>query len=496
MTTPSNARPIRLSRRSGQGVIVGFDGWNMTVMAVAGAILVISTTSYGFFAALLSAPLWLPIGIVGALQAQGMALPRLITLWLMKQVRHATGGSKTRFRPERPKVVGTLELPGGRTSIQIWQLGDFAAIYDPILKTVSITAELEVEGFLMLNMDERQDLSEQWASVLSSFTQRNGVTRVALQERTTPTTIEAARRFYSEEVSRRGTDESSPLAQNYVNVMDRSEEYAVAHRNYLTLTYSLLSLRKQVSSLGGGKAGIAALANVEAKNVAAALTAARIHVRKWLTDRDLAALVRTAMDPAYVPVVQGRHGNNEGVSLDAIGAMAFEEPRKNNAVVKSDSGWHTTMWIHEWPRSVAAIGFVEPIVFARHPVSNVAVSHIFTIVATPVKTTAALKRIKSEKKLWRANQTLKAKRNEHDNSSDTADWDALHSQEDSIVQGHGEFRYGGYLTVTGRDEEDLESAMAGMRNSLARTGMEAQVLYCQQAEAFLVNALPIGWGMK
>jgi hypothetical protein len=35
-----------------------------------------------------------------------------------------------------------------------------------------------------------------------------------------------------------------------------------------------------------------------------------------------------------------------------------------------------------------------------------------------------------------------------------------------------------------------------MRNALAQAEMEAQVLYCQQAEALMVNAIPIGLGMK
>ena len=38
--------------------------------------------------------------------------------------------------------------------------------------------------------------------------------------------------------------------------------------------------------------------------------------------------------------------------------------------------------------------------------------------------------------------------------------------------------------------------IAGMRNALSRAGMEAQILYCQQAEALMVNALPVGLGMK
>ena len=65
-----------------------------------------------------------------------------------------------------------------------------------------------------------------------------------------------------------------------------------------------------------------------------------------------------------------------------------------------------------------------------------------------------------------------------------------------IARGHGEFQYGAYLTVTAPDEERLDQAIAGMRNALSRAGMEAQVLYCQQAEALMVNALPIGMGMK
>ena len=75
-------------------------------------------------------------------------------------------------------------------------------------------------------------------------------------------------------------------------------------------------------------------------------------------------------------------------------------------------------------------------------------------------------------------------------------WHALEQRESEIVAGHGVFRYGGYLTVTGRNEEDLEQAVAGMRNALSTAAMEAQILYNQQAEALMVNALPIGRGLK
>ena len=50
--------------------------------------------------------------------------------------------------------------------------------------------------------------------------------------------------------------------------------------------------------------------------------------------------------------------------------------------------------------------------------------------------------------------------------------------------------------MTAPDEEQLDQALAGMRNALAQAEMEAQILYCQQAEALMVNAIPIGLGMR
>ena len=105
-------------------------------------------------------------------------------------------------------------------------------------------------------------------------------------------------------------------------------------------------------------------------------------------------------------------------------------------------------------------------------------------------------RIREEKKVWRGNERLRAKRGADGSAADEADWLALEKQEDELVAGHGEFRYGAYVTVTAADEDALEQSIAGARNALSRAGMEAQILYCQQAEALLVNALPLGLGMK
>ena len=487
------ARPARLPARSSQGIVLGLDPWQVASLLIAAAVILLGVQQLGPVGLLATAPVYLPLGIGAVIKTHGMSLPRWIAVWLNKSLRDATGANKEVFAPERVRNAGTLRLPGRLAAVELWDGDGMSCVYDPHARTATIMAELEAPGFLMKDLHERFDLAERWALVLASFTQRAGIKRVTMQERTTPATIQVARDQFDE----RAGDLNVPSAsRRYRAVMDRSESFAVAHRNYLTLTYDLVKLSAQLKALGGGKAAIQRLAAVEAGNVRDALDGAEVRVRRWLSIRDVAALARTAFDPDSVITIENRSGDARGVDPVAMGPTYMEEPKGKNAIVFTDSGVHTTMWIHEWPRAAAPVGFVNDLVFSRHPVTNAAISHIFTTVMTPVPVGTALKRIRQEKKTWRSNERMRARRGQDGSAVDRSDYEALEAQEDGLVSGHGEYQYAGYLTVTARDESELEQAVAGVRNSLSRAGMEAQILFAQQGEALLINALPIGLGLK
>ncbi len=489
-------RPVRLPRRSRQGIVLGMDAGQVGFLATAGVVVLAALGRFGPVGLVYTAPIYLTLGAASVISVRGISAPRLAGLWLLLQVRHAAGATTQKYRPEGVHLAGTLNLPGVRASVQLWEAEGIACVYNPGERSVSVTAELEVQGFLMHDTPERLDLAQQWSRVLAAFTQRPGIKRVTLQERTLPTTIKPAREHFEEVQLRRGPG-TGVVVENYQRVMDTSERFAVAHRNFLTFTLNLVALEAQVKALGGGKDAIIALATIEAGNLSDALSAATIKVRRWLSVRDIAALARVTFDPAFAATVQNRTGpEDSGVDPIGIGPMYLEEPRGRNGVVYSESGIHSTMWIHEWPLSDAPVGFISPLVFARHPGNGESVTHILSIVLTPVPVHQALKRIRTEKKVWRGNERLRAKRRVDGSAADAADWEALQKQEEEIVEGHGEFRYGAYLTVTAAGHEELDRALAGTRNALSRAGMEAQTLYCQQAEALLVNALPLGTGMK
>jgi len=491
-----STRPVRLPRRSRQGIVLGLDGPQLVFLTAAAVVVLIGVNRFGPTGLLYSAPLYLLLGVVALVSTHGLSAPRMAGLWLSKQLRTATGATAHRFRPERARLDGTLNLPGTRASVQLWEVDGMASIYHPHERTVSITAELEVQGFLMKDAGERLELAQQWSPVLAALTQRPGIKRVTLQERTTRTTIRPSRDQYEQASRKRLVDPSSPAAINYGEVLDNSEQFAVGHRNYLTLTLDLVALGAQLKALGGGKQAIQALSAVEAGNLAEALRTAKITVRSWLSPRDVAELARTTFDPESIPMLRNRSNDRAGVDPVGIGPMYLEEPKGRNGVVHTDSAVHTTMWIHEWPRSDAPVGFLAPLVFARHPVTNEAVTHILSIVAAPVPVGRALRLIREEKKVWRGNERLRARRGTQGSIVDESDWLALEQREQELVAGHGEFSYGAYVTVSADDEQTLEQAIAGARNALSVVGMEAQILYCQQAEALLVNALPLGLGMK
>lgn len=490
------ARPVRLPHRSRQGIVLGLDGWQLLFLAVAAGILLIGVNRFGPAGLLFALPLYGPLAVAALITVHGLSAPKMVGLWLSKQARHPLGATVQRYRPEQARLEGTLNLPGTRASIQLWDVDGMASVYHPLERTVSITAELEVQGFLMKDAPERLELAQQWSPVLASLTQRPGIKRVTLQERTTRTTIRPARDQYEQASRKRLVDPTGPAAVNYRDVLDGSEGFAVGHRNYLTLTLDLVALGAQLKALGGGKQAIQALSAVEAGNLAEALQVAKITVRRWLSPRELAELPRSTFDPESIPMLRNRTGEQAGVDPAGIGPMYLEEPRGRNGIVYTDSAVHSTMWIHEWPRSDAPVGFLAPLVFARHPVTNEAVTHILSIVAAPIPVGRALKNIREEKKVWRGNERLRAKRGTHGSIVDESDWLALEQREQELVAGHGEFSYGAYLTVTAGSEPELEQAIAGARNALSVVGMEAQILYCQQAEALMVNALPLGLGMK
>ena len=108
-TAPEHARPVRLARRSGQGVVMGLDPWQLAFLTAAAVILLIFVNRFGPLGLLYGAPFYLGFGVTALTSIHGISTPRMGGLWLMKQVRHGAGATTEKFRPEAPATDGNTE---------------------------------------------------------------------------------------------------------------------------------------------------------------------------------------------------------------------------------------------------------------------------------------------------------------------------------------------------------------------------------------------------
>lgn len=98
---------------------MGMDPWQLAFLAAAALIVLVFVNRFGPLGLLYGAPLYLGFGVTALTSIHGVSTPHMAGLWLMKHVRQAAGATTHTFRPEQPRLVGTLNLPGTRASVQL-----------------------------------------------------------------------------------------------------------------------------------------------------------------------------------------------------------------------------------------------------------------------------------------------------------------------------------------------------------------------------------------
>jgi hypothetical protein len=73
--------------------------------------------------------------------------------------------------------------------------------------------------------------------------------------------------------------------------------------------------------------------------------------------------------------------------------------------------------------------------------------------------------------------------------------EATARRESELASGHGEVRFAGFVTVSGRDPDDLRRACAEVHEHAARARLELHCMYGHQADAFTFT-LPLCRGLR
>jgi hypothetical protein len=165
-------------------------------------------------------------------------------------------------------------------------------------------------------------------------------------------------------------------------------------------------------------------------------------------------------------------------------AMATDE---SWSALRADGTWNATFWISEWPRMEVSPDFLTPLLLCdgRRTVA---------VVMAPVPAHRAAREVRAARAADVADEELRARAGFLPNARRNREAEGVQRRETELADGHAEYRFAGYITVTAATRDELEAACVQTQQAAQRAHLELSRLYGRQAEAFTWT-LPLGRGL-
>jgi len=154
---------------------------------------------------------------------------------------------------------------------------------------------------------------------------------------------------------------------------------------------------------------------------------------------------------------------------------------------RTDESWHATYWIAEWPRVEVTPDFLTPLLVCggRRTVS---------VTMAPVPADRAMREVRSARTADLADTELRDRAGFLPSARRAKEADGVTRRESELAEGHAEFRFSGYVTISATDKESLDAASAEAEHAAQAAHLELRRLFGRQAEAYSWT-LPLARGL-
>jgi hypothetical protein len=475
------ARPVTVSarfpRRPARGVLLGFSASRLVAIALAGFLALAALVATGWFGLAVSSLIWAPLSATAFVRWGGRPLAEWAASSLHYGGRYLAGQAEYRSRlPLRPRPGGTLALPGDAASLRLWAdpVSGAAMVHDPHRRTLSAALPVSHPAFVLLDHDDQAQRVSRWGRLQAALAQSGSVSALQVLEAVVPDRGDGALAWYDE----RGSHVGGWADGQYRALLDQARLGSSTHRTTVSLALDLRAAAKAVKAAGGGMAGAAAVLRQDLSSLADSMRDAGLAAGAPLGEAELAGMVRAAYDPASL---FGPRAGAE-VGLQSAGPLAVAEQWD---CLRHDSGWSAVLWVSEWPRVDAPPDFLHALVFAP------GVRRSFSLVLRPLPADAALRQIRKDKTGALADQAQKARVGQVADLSDEAEYADLLARERSVIAGHTDVCFSGFVCVSALSRQELEPARAAVVRAAATAACEVRPLYGRQAQGFVLAALPL-----
>jgi hypothetical protein len=339
-----------------------------------------------------------------------------------------------------------------------------------------------IAAFSLLDPEAQERRLARWGLVLAGAA-GTPIRRLGWIERTAPAQGDELARWLHDErdpaIPLRGT----PIIESYLELIGASSRITQEHEILVPVQVDAGRVRER-----GPNAVQQALVN-ETERVAQGLEAAEVTVLGALGTRQLARALRTAFDP---------FGRTELAALEAVDPERSGPPAANAGPLgtreswehfRSDGALHCTYWIAGWPRVEVSPMFMDALLGRSGAVRAVAVTF------EPIPPQRSTREVEAAITRDRADRDLRRRFGQSETARQRQAQEATARREAELAAGHSEVRLAGFITVSGRDEEELRRACAEVVEHAARARLELHRMYGQQADAFTFT-LPLCRGLR
>lgn len=466
---------VRFARRSSRGLLLGFSTPRVVALGCAAAVAVAALFLSGPVGFAVTGILWLPLVASAFVRIAGRPGIEWAGTAAHFSARRLAGQHEFRARPTRPRPAGTLALPGDAASMRLHvdEATGAAMIHDPHRHTLSAVLAVSHPAFVLLDDAERSQRVARWGRVLAQLAQSGTCAAIQVLEATIPDPAQGQVEWFEQH----GTHDGGFADLQYGVLLDQVRLESSTHRTTVTLALDLRSAARAIKAAGRGMAGAADVLRGDMASLVDSLRQAGLRPGSWLGEADIAAMVREAFDPAVH--VDAR--SDPAANLAHAGPVAVAETWDH---LHHDSAYSAVLWISEWPRIAVPPDFLHPLVFAP------GIRRTLSLLARPLPTDQALRQIRREKTEVVADSAQKARVGQLADLADAQEYDDLLARERSVIAGHTDVEFTGFVTVTAPTRSALEAAQATITRAAAQAACEVRPVYGNQLQSFVLAALP------
>jgi hypothetical protein len=476
-----------------RGLVAGWRGGQIAVVAVALVLAVGILRARPSAAGVAAAFVAVAAGVAGATWP---VAGRTAEQWAPEAARHIDA-LRRRHKVRRRQPFATLSVlaidmtttatASGPRSDRRWQRrpGDrpgAGVLQDVAAQTYTAVLDVSGPGFVLLGAADKTRRVSDWSQVLASLAREGtAVHRLQWIERSLPDEGAEVRHHITD---RAVLDVDSAPRRSYTELVEGEVADVHRHQVMVALTVHAGRSARAVRGAGGGQGGACAVVLREAASLARRLGDAGLDVAGVLSPSALSDAVRRGFDAETAKSHHpASHGPSSRPTWPGPMAMVPEWGR-----LRTDATWHATYWIAEWPRTDVAADFLGPLLLVSDIRRSVAV------VMEPVAPLRAARRIEQARTADIADAELRRRGGFLATARRRREEEVLVQREGELADGHGSFRFSGYVTVSANDTDSLEEACGRMEQVAGQSGLELRRCYGDQAMAFTCT-LPLGRGL-